>query len=252
MKTAGELVVYAAARHFFQRSLGNGQQLFVLGLLIALQEEINGRRMGKLGSVPKTAVAAIKQFGDGLNLRADDGQVKTGMRAREHFRLRHGIGQRIGSFLQVRAFVVEGIGNGHQHTAKSWAAALIFRREIGAAVERLAIGQQKSREGPAPLAGKRADRRLIARIDIRTLVAIDFYGDKMLVDDPGDFRIFVAFAVDDVAPVAPHRANIQEHRLVFGLRESESGVAPLMPVDRLMCGGTQVRAGGVFETILCF
>src|SRR5579864_6253740 len=207
--------------------------------------------MGKLGSLPKTAIAAIEQFGDGLNLRVDDGQVKAGMGAREHFRLRHGIGQRIRSLLQVSALVMKGIRNGHQHPAKSRAPALIFRREIGTAVKRLAIGQQKSRERPTPLTGKRADRRLIAGIDVWSLVAVDFYGNKMLVDDAGDFAVLVAFAVDNVAPMAPNRANIQQHRLVFRLCESESGVAPLMPVDRLMRGGTQVRAGGVLKTILC-
>src|SRR5260370_18240782 len=45
--------------------------------------------------------------------------------------------------------------------------------------------------------------------------------------------------------MAPHRANIQEHRLVFGLCASESGVAPLIPVDGLVRSGTQVGAGGV-------
>src|SRR5579864_3907227 len=134
--------------------------------------------MGKLGSLPKTAIAAIKQFGDGLNLRVDDGQVKTGMGAREHFRLRHGIGQRIRSLLQVSALVMKGIRNGHQYAAESRAAALIFRREVGAAVKRLAIGQQKPRERPTPLAGKRADCGLITGIDVRSLVAVDFYGNK--------------------------------------------------------------------------
>src|ERR1700676_2214892 len=74
----------------------------------------------------------------------------------------------------------------------------------------------------------------------------------MLVDDSGDFRILVALTVDDVAPVTPHRANIQEDPLVFGLCAGESSVPPLIPVDRLMRCGTQIRAGRVFETILYF
>src|ERR1700719_2358677 len=107
MKAASELVVDAAARHFFQRSLGDGQELFVPGLLIAFQEKVDGRRMKKLGSLPKTAVAGVKQLGDGLNLGVDDGQVKARTRAREHFRLRYGIGQSLGGLLEVRAFVMK-------------------------------------------------------------------------------------------------------------------------------------------------
>src|SRR5258708_3092379 len=252
MKAAGELVVHAATRHFFEGSLGDGQQLLVLGLLIALEEEIDRRRMGELGSLAKTTVAAIKQVGDGLNLRVDDRKVKPGAPTRERFRLRHSIGERIGRSLQVSALVAKRIRDGHQNAAESRTATLIFRRKIGAAEKRLAIWEQKSRERPTPLAGERADRRLIAGIDIRAFVAIDLYGDKILVDDPRDVRILVALAVDDVAPMAPHRTNIQEHRLVFGLCASESGVAPLIPVDGLVRSGTQGGAGGGFETIFSF
>src|SRR6266851_1049516 len=113
MKAAGELVVHAATRHFFEGSLGDGQQLLVLGLLIALEEEIDRRRMGELGSLAKTTVAAIEQLGDRLNLRVDDRQVKPSARARERFRLGYGIGERIGGSLQVCALVAKGIRDGH-------------------------------------------------------------------------------------------------------------------------------------------
>src|SRR5713101_5500626 len=188
MKAAGELVVHAATRHFFEGNLGDGQQLLVLGLLIALEEEIDRRRMGELGSLAKTTVAAIKQVGDGLNLRVDDRKVKPGARTRERFRLRHSIGERIGRSLQVSALVAKRIRDGHQNAAESRAATLIVRRKIRAAIKWLAIRQQKSRKRPTPLTGERADRRLIAGIDVRALVAVDFYGNEMLVDDLGDVR----------------------------------------------------------------
>ena len=73
-----------------------------------------------------------------------------------------------------------------------------------------AVGQQKSRQRPAALTGDRADGGLIARIDVGTLVAIDFHGHKILVDNLGDFGVLVTLAVDDVAPVAPHRADIEQ------------------------------------------
>src|SRR5260370_11300199 len=244
MKAAGELVVHAATRHFFEGSLGDGQQLLVLGLLIALEEEIDRRRMGELGSLAKPTVAAIKQVGDGLNLRVDDRQVKPRARARERFRLGYGIGERIGRSLQVSALVAKRIRDGHQNAAESRTATLIFRRKIGAAEKRLAIWEQKSRERPTPLAGERADRRLIAGIDIRAFVAINLYGDKILVDDPRDVRILVALPIDDVSPMPPHRPTTQDHRLVFGLWGSGSGVAPLIPVDGLGRRGTRVGARG--------
>ena len=62
-------------------------------------------------------------------------------------------------------------------------------------------------------------------------------------------RILVAFAVDHVAPVTPDRADVEQDGLVFGLGAGKRGVAPLVPVDRLMCSGTQVGAGGIFQAI---
>jgi hypothetical protein len=71
----------------------------------------------------------------------------------------------------------------------------------------------------------------------------------MLVDDFGDFDVFVAFAVDDVAPVAPDGTNVEKDGFVFGFGASERGVAPFVPVDGLVRGGTQVGTGGIFEAV---
>src|SRR5260370_35042296 len=71
----------------------------------------------------------------------------------------------------------------------------------------------------------------------------------MIVDDLGDFSILVGFAVDDMTPVAPDRADIQEDGLVFGFGASECSVAPVVPIDGLARSRTQVGAGGVFQAI---
>ena len=64
-----------------------------------------------------------------------------------------------------------------------------------------------------------------------------------------DLGIFVALAVDHVAPVAPDRADIEKHRLVFGARFFEGLFAPFVPVDGLVRGGTQIWAGGIFQAV---
>jgi len=63
----------------------------------------------------------------------------------------------------------------------------------------------------------------------------------------GDFGVFVALAIDDVAPVAPDGADIEEDGFVFGFGAGESGVTPFVPVDGLVRSGAQVGAGGVFQ-----
>jgi len=99
------------------------------------------------------------------------------------------------------------------------------------------------------LAGNGTDGGLVAGVHVRALVAVDLHSDEMFVDDFGDFGVLVAFAVDNVAPVAPDRADIEEDGLVFGLGASESGVAPFVPVDGLVRSGAQIRAGGVFQAV---
>ncbi len=71
----------------------------------------------------------------------------------------------------------------------------------------------------------RGDGGLVARVDIRTLVAVDLHRDKFFVDEGGDLGIVVAFAVHHMAPVAPHGANVEQDGLVFCFRGGE-GLAP--------------------------
>src|SRR5207248_8584377 len=68
-------------------------------------------------------------------------------------------------------------------------------------------------------------------------------------DDFGDFGVFVALAVDDVTPVAPHRADIEKDRLVLRFCPFERVLAPFMPVNGLVRSRTQVRTGGVFQAV---
>src|SRR5262249_51703094 len=93
------------------------------------------------------------------------------------------------------------------------------------------------------------DGRLVARIDVGPLVAVHLYGYEMLVDDFRDHRIFVALAVNDVAPVTPHRADIQQDRLVMGFGPRKGVVAPFVPINGLMRRGTQIWASGIFQTV---
>ena len=82
----------------------------------------------------------------------------------------------------------------------------------------------------------RADCGLVADVDIGALIAIHFHGDEMLVHDGRHFGIVVRLAIHHMAPVAPHRANVEEHRLVFPLRGSERLLAPFVPTNWLVHG----------------
>src|ERR1700674_1570523 len=153
--------------------------------------------MREFRGAAKAAGLDVEKLGDGFDLGVDDAEVEVGAGTGEDFGLRDGIGQRIGSALELGALVAIGIGDGEKDAAESGAAHLIVRREIGAAKKRFAIGKQKTGEGPAALAGDGADGGLVAGIDVGALVAVDFHGDEVFVDDFGVFGVLVAFAVDD-------------------------------------------------------
>src|SRR5205814_10273052 len=136
-----------------------------------------------------------------------------------------------------------------KEAAESGATHLVLGREIGTAKKRFAVGKKEACERPAALSGNGTDGGLVARINVGALVAVDFHGDEMLVDDFRELGVLVGFAVDDVAPVAPDGTDIEEDGLVFGFGAGKSCVAPFVPVDGLMRCGAQVRAGGIFEAV---
>src|SRR5713226_9130773 len=249
VEAASKLVVDAAAGHFFEGSFGHSEKMFFFGLLVALEDEVNGGRVGKFWGATEAAVLDVEKLGDGFDLGVDNAEVEIGAGAGEDFGLRNRVGKGVGGTLELGAFVAVGIGDGEKDAAETRAAHLVFWWEIGAAEKGFAVGEQKTGERPAALAGNGADRGLIARINVGALVAIHFYGDKVFVDDFGDFGVLVAFAVDDVAPVAPDGADIKEDGLVLGFGAGEGGVAPFVPVDGLVRGGAKIRAGGVFQAV---
>ena len=62
------------------------------------------------------------------------------------------------------------------------------RREVGAAVEDLAVGREEGGERPAALAGERLHRALIAGVHVGPLVAVHLDADEVLVEDSGRWR----------------------------------------------------------------
>src|SRR6266849_10178564 len=112
MEAAGELVVDAAAGHFFEGGLGHGEKMFFFGLLIALEDEVNGRGMREFRGAAKAAVLDVEELGDGFDLGVDDAEVEIGAGTGEDFGLRDGVGKRAGGTLELSALVAVRIGDG--------------------------------------------------------------------------------------------------------------------------------------------
>ena len=115
----------------------------------------------------------------------------------------------------------------------------------------LPSGVRNAGERPAALARNRADRGLVARIHVRTFVAVHLHRHVKLIDHRRDFGIFVALAVNHVAPVAPDRADIEQNRLAFRARVRKCFLAPFTPIHGLMRRGAQIGARGILQSV-CF
>ena len=78
------------------------------------------------------------------------------------------------------------------------------------------------------------DGALVSAVDLGSFVPVDLHGDKPIVDDGRHFLVLVALPVHNVAPVAPHGADVQEHGLPLLGGQAEGLVTPRMPLDRLV------------------
>ena len=190
--------------------------------------------MGKFRRTTEAAVFYVEKLRDGIDLGGDNTGIKFSTGADEGFRVCDVFRDRISRAFELGTFVAVGIGDGEQHTAEAGTAHLIIGRKIRTTEKRFAVRKQESGERPAALFRDKADRGLVARVHIGALVAVHFDGHEIVVDDFRDFGILVAFAVDDVAPVAPDSADVEKDGFVFGLGASKSGIVPFVPVNRLV------------------
>ncbi len=89
--------------------------------------------MGKFRSLAKAAISQIEELRKRADLRIDDAEIEFALCASKCFRFGHRFGERFGSFQQVLALVLIGIGDGEQDAAETGPPPLILRGKIGAA-----------------------------------------------------------------------------------------------------------------------
>src|SRR5256885_17244220 len=101
-----------------------------LRLLVALEDEVDGRGVREFRGAAEVAVPDVEKLGDGFDLCVDDAKVEIRASAGEDFRLRDGIGEGVGGALQFGSLVAVGIGDGEKNATESGAAHLVFGGKI--------------------------------------------------------------------------------------------------------------------------
>ena len=184
----------------------------------------------------EAAMRRVKLLERRFNHRVNHPGIENSARAVKDLCLGDSFGERVCRVVDFRAAHLERLGNRKQDALEPGPPPGVVRRKVGAPKERLAIRRQERRQWPAALPGDRTDRRLIARVHVGPLVAVHFHGNIEGIDQRCDFRVLVAFAVDHVAPVAPHRADIKQDRFPLGASLVERLLTPFVPVNRLVRG----------------
>ncbi len=197
--------------------------------------------MREFRRLPKAAISRVEHPQGRTHNRIHNSCRNASITPRRRFRLRDRALDHLCLLDDVFMFFFVCRGNAGEHALETWPAISVVRRKIGAAVKRLAVRSKKRGQRPSALAAHSAHGSLIPAVDIRPLIAIDLHRDEMFVHNRGNFRIIVGLAIHDVAPVAPHRANIEQHRLVLALRRAKGFLTPLMPMNRLVHRRSQVR-----------
>src|SRR6266700_1283717 len=115
-------------------------------------------------------------------------------------------GNLLGLLFNILTAVLVGISHAEQNARKAGhnlpAIAMVTRREIGATVEGTPIRSKEDGHGPATLSSESLHSLHIDAINIRSLLAVYFDRDKVLIHDGRDIFVLKGFALHHMAPVA--------------------------------------------------
>ena len=172
---AADLVVHAPRGHLAQRV----QRHLALS---APEQELDRRRRRELRrggrEAAVLAVIAALQSGHGLverrrvDLTGVRLEVRGALQARE---------DPLPGALDLGTLLLPGVGDAGQHLRPGGHAMARLGREVGAGVERHAVGREEGVQRPAPAAGHRLHGVHVDGVDVGPLLAVDLDADEALV-----------------------------------------------------------------------
>ena len=150
---------------------------------------------------------------------------------------------RAGSFTSVGLLAV-GMRHRLQHLAEGGHAHPRLRREVGAAVERLAVGRQEHGHRPAAVPGSELDDGVhVDGVEVGPLLAVDLDVHEQPVHQLRGLGVLERLVRHHVAPVAGGVADREQDRPVLPPRPLQRLLAPRVPVHRVVGVLQQVGAG---------
>ncbi len=249
MEPTPQLVVNPASGHLLQGHCGCLFSGFIPRAPGDIEQQVESRGMGELGLCPEASVMAVEFLQRRGHHLVHDLHAETARVAGKVFVVfnrRHHAARRFHDLVAAR---LPRLYHAAQHPLEAGPAVAVVAGKIRSPKERLALRSQHRGQGPPVLSADGGHRGLVARIHIRPLIAIHLHRDEILVNHSRQLRILITLPIHHMAPVAPHSSNIEQDGLVFPRRAGKGLGSPLMPLNRLMHGGAQIRGGSFGEGV---
>ena len=140
-------------------------------------------------------------------------------------------------------------GDALEHHPPARHALARLGREVGAGVERHAVGREEGVQRPAAVAGHGLHGVHVDGVDVRALLAVDLDRHEVLVHQLRHRGVLERLALHHVAPVAGRVADRDEQRLLLVARAGQRLLAPRVPVDGVVLVLEEVGGGLVGEAV---
>ena len=242
VEAAADEVVHAAGGHSVQRPLGHLE-------LASAQQELEHRVRRELRRPAEAAPLGVERRPQPAHRLAEQRLRERLGRRRAATRALDGRDELSGRARHVRAALPVRACHRLQHLPEARQPVARLRREVRAAVERLALGSEKCSQRPATVAGKRDDGVHVDRVEVGSFLPVDLDVDEVLVLDARRLLVLERLVLHHVAPVTRGVADGEEDRPVLLARAGERLLAPRIPVDGVVRMLEEIRARLVRQTI---
>ena len=242
-ESSAHLIVDPAARHLLEGVRHHREHIFVTGARPLPQREVERHGRRKFRRTVEAAVHGLVSTAQAVSGASEEllaehagGAGALGARLVELAHLRGGARDAV-------LPVPPRIGDAEEHAPEARHAVAFVRREVGARVERLAVGREEHGHRPAAVPRHRLRGLHVDRVDVGTLLAVHLDADEVFIHEGSRRLILERLALHDVAPMAGRVANAQQDRPCFRPRAGERGVTPGIPVHGVMRVLEEIGAG---------
>ena len=117
MESAADLIGEAAGGHAVERFFDDRLQLLAAGPFLALEQQIDYRRVREFRRVAESAVRGVEALYGCIDHRIDDARIEFAARAVKNLRLRDSFFERVRGVVHFGAALLEGVGDREQGCA---------------------------------------------------------------------------------------------------------------------------------------